>query len=111
MKFEFADQFQIVAFEEIAMTFFQDILGMNYFEMLVTDESALSDFVGCGEDCSDFPHELEKASLPRKEEYELWGNWVCRKISDQYGIEVRNVRIYLVDLFRQIKAANKTTIQ
>ncbi len=111
MKFEFADQFQIVAFEEIAIAFLQDILGMNYFEMLVTDESSLSDFVGCGEDCSDFPHELASPLLPRNEEYELWSKWVCRKISDRYGIEVADARIYLVDLFRQIKNAKKPMIQ
>lgn len=111
MEFEFADQFQIEAFEGIAIVFFQDILGMNYFEMLVTDESALSDFAGCGEECSDFPQELENPSLPRNEEYELWSKWVCRKILDPYGIGVACAGIYLVDLFRQIKTAWKPKIQ
>jgi hypothetical protein len=91
--------------------FFRDILDMDYLGMLVTDESTLSDFVGCGEDCSDFPQELDSLSVPRKERYELWSRWVCRKISDQYGIEVPNARVYLVDLLRQIKAVKKSMIQ
>ena len=84
---------------------------MNYSEMLVTDESALNDFYGCGEDCSDFPRELENLSLPRNEEYELWSKWVCGKISDRYAIDISDVGIYLVDMFRQINSANKRMIQ
>ena len=111
MKIEFADQFQISAFEEIAIVFFQEILDMDYLAMLVTDESALSDFVDCGEYCSDFPEELTSLSIPRKERYELWTEWVCRKISHRYGIELPDARIYLVDLFRRIKVFKKEMIQ
>ena len=111
MKIQLADQFQIVAFEEIAMVFFKEILDMDYLAMLVTDESALSDFVGCGEDCGDFPQELNNLSVQRKDRYELWSKWVCRKISDRYGIELSDARIYLVDLFRQIKTFKKEIIQ
>jgi hypothetical protein len=63
--------------------------------MLVTDESALSDFACCDGGCSDFPQELHNRSLPRKEHYELWSKWVCLKISDRYGIELTDARICL----------------
>lgn len=111
MKFEFADQSGILAFEDIAAVFFQDILGMDYAEMLITDESALSDFADCGEECSDFPRELESSSLRWNERRRLWSKWVCRKISERYGVEVPNAGIYLVDLFRQIKAVKKPMVQ
>jgi hypothetical protein len=55
--------------------------------------------------------ELNNLSVLRNERYELWSKWVCRKISDRYGIEVPDARIYLVDLFRQIKTAKKLMIQ
>ena len=78
--------------------------------MLVTDESALSDFALCGGGCSDFPQELDNRSVLRKERYGLWSKWVCRRISNRYGIEVPDARIYLVDLFRQIKAVKRSMI-
>jgi hypothetical protein len=110
-RFELTDQHRIAAFEEIARAFFADILGMDYAEMLTTDESALNDFAFCGETCSDFPQELEDARLFSKEAYDLWNKWVCRKISDRYGINIADARIYLVVLFRQITSAKEPMVQ
>ena len=80
---------------------------MDYLEVLITDESTLRDFASSGEDCTDFPQELDTLSLPRNQRLDLWRKWVCQKISDRYGIHLSDPRIYLVDLFRQIKNVNK----
>ena len=45
-KIEFASTVQIEQYEEIAADFFEKILGMNYHDCLVTDESSLWDFPG-----------------------------------------------------------------
>lgn len=106
-----ADQLQILAFGETATDFFQDILGMDYSEILITDESALSDFACCGSDCSDFPEALMDQSLPRQELHARWREWVVKKISARYGIEIQEGgMIYLVGLFRRIEAAKSTKI-
>jgi hypothetical protein len=108
-KFECADQLQILAFGETAIDFFQDILGMDYSEILITDESALSDFACCGSDCSDFPQALMDRSLPRQDRCNRWREWVIKKISARYGIEIQESGlIYLVSLFRQIESAKNT---
>ncbi len=108
-KFELADQSQILAFEETASVFFRDILGMAYSEVLVTDESALSDFAGCGDSCSDFPSHLTEDFLPRRKLDDLWFMWVREKVSKRYGIEISDA-IYLVDLFRQIESAKDPNV-
>jgi hypothetical protein len=111
-RFELADQFQIADFEETASTFFEDILGMDYSQILLTDESALSDFTCCGESCSDFPHELNDEAVPRPEQYVRWDKWAREKVSKRYGVEVTETgTVYLVALFRQIEAAKEVRTQ
>jgi hypothetical protein len=108
-KFEWADRLQILAYGETATDFFQDILGMDYSEILITDESALSDFACCGSSCSDYPEALMDRSLPRQELRNRWREWVVKRISARYGIEIpESGMIYLVSLFRQIEAAKNT---
>ncbi len=51
---ELAERSQIATLEETAIVFLQDILGMDYSEIVMTDESALSDFAGCGDSRGDF---------------------------------------------------------
>ncbi|MCW3074538.1 MAG: hypothetical protein JWP69_1607 [Flaviaesturariibacter sp.] len=41
---EFASRDKIAALEEIAISFFDEILHLDYYECLVTDESTLEDF-------------------------------------------------------------------
>jgi len=109
---ECAPQLQIVAFEDIAIVFFPDILGMNYWEIWITDESSLRDFAGCGAECDDYPVELRKFSLRRPEQVKLWCRWVTQKVFARYGIELpENAQILLVDLFRQIKTIRPVKIQ
>ncbi len=110
---ECAPQLQIVVFEDIAIDFFPDILGMDYLGGIwISDESALRDFAGCGAECDDYPVELREFSLRRPEQVKLWRRWVTQKIFARYGVEVpEDARILLVDLFRQIKTARPIKIQ
>jgi hypothetical protein len=110
-KFELADKSQIEAFEEIAAKLFDDILGMDYSEILATDDSALSDFAGCGEACDDFPPELLNARQSWQERRERWSKWVIAKIAERYGVEIAGPGIYLVELFRRIKQEKKLPVQ
>ncbi|MBV9035938.1 MAG: hypothetical protein JO182_15720 [Acidobacteriaceae bacterium] len=113
LKFEWPSEFRIAAFEDIAIFFFPDILGMDYLGGIwISDESSLRDFAGCGAECDDYPVELRKFSLRRPEQVKLWCRWVTQKVSARYGIEVpENARILLVDLFRQIKTTRPIRIQ
>lgn len=43
-KITLASQERLVRVEELAPRFFQEVLEMNYFECLITDESDLRDF-------------------------------------------------------------------
>jgi hypothetical protein len=110
---ESAPQIQIAAFEDIAIVFFPDTLGMDYLGSIwITDESSLRDFAGCGAECDDYPVELCKFSLRRPEQVKLWCRWVSQKVFARYGIEIpENAPILLVDLFRQIKTLRPVRIQ
>ncbi|HXJ91345.1 MAG TPA: hypothetical protein VMT20_00510 [Terriglobia bacterium] len=111
-KIDLAEQFQIADLEDTAAISFQDILGMDYSEILVTDESALSDFVGCGDSCDDFPPELNNDALPDTERYARWHDWIRGKVSKQYGVEIPEAGgVYLVALFWEIEAAKKARTQ
>ncbi len=110
---ECAPQLQIVAFEDIAIIFFPDILGMDYLGGIwISDESALRDFAGCGAECDDYPLELRDFSLRRPEQVKLWRRRVSQKVFARYGIEIpEDARILLIDLFRQIKTLRPMKIQ
>jgi hypothetical protein len=106
-KFELADQTQTLAFEQTAEVFFQDILSMDYWNVLITDESAVSDFSFCG----DFPDDLLDERLPRKEQYGHWLTWFRNRVTERYGIEIAETgTVFLVDLFRMIEVANKAKL-
>ena len=47
-KVVIAPQERIDDFERTAVEFFRAVLGMDYGECIVTDESRLSDFASCG---------------------------------------------------------------
>jgi hypothetical protein len=111
-KIELAEQFWIADLEDTAAMFFQDILGMDYSEILLTDESALSDFACCGESCSDFPRELTDEAEPSQEQYARWHKWIREKVSKRYALEIpESGTVYLVALFREIEAAKKARMQ
>ena len=114
-RFELADQAEVFELDRIAEKFFAEILSMDYAEIMITDESWLSDFAPyCGEDASDYPTELQNDSLTRKEAYSIWSRWVNQKIEITYGVpssQMRNGNPVLVRPFHAIKAAPKQSIQ
>ncbi|WP_205504574.1 hypothetical protein [Rufibacter psychrotolerans] len=74
---QFAESARVEQYEEIAVDFFEKIIGINYYDCFISDYSSLADFD------LDNPETLEKI----KEEYEI----------DPKG------DLFLADLFEQIK--------
>lgn len=77
---------------------------MDRSEILITDDSALWDFQGCGEDCEDFPLDWTHDSLLDEEYGQRWDEWVTKKIEAKYGIAAPD-KDRLFRLFLQIKSA------
>ena len=75
--FEFAETSKIELFEEIAIDFFDKIIGINYFDCFISDYSSLADF-------------------------ELDNTETIEKIKTIYGVEPKSDLI-LADIFEQIK--------
>lgn len=97
-KVVFAAQERIDDFECTAVEFFLAVLGMDYGECIVTDESRLSDFVSCG-----LPEDIADATQSLKALYSAWDAWVVPAICSQYGLADLSTTMRLVDLFEQIE--------
>jgi hypothetical protein len=85
-------------FELTAREFFRAVLGTDYGECIVTDESRLSDFSSCG-----LPEDIAGATQSLKELYAAWDAWVVPDICRRYGLVDVSPTILLVDLFEQIE--------
>ena len=99
-KFELAPQDRIDAYERTAREFMREILDINYDECLVTDESRLSDFSGCG-----IPDEIGEGLTEMRALYDAWDAWVVPVICTRYGLVTSELQttVRLVDLFEQIE--------
>ena len=97
-KVVFAAQERIDDFECTAVEFFLAVLGMDYGECVVTDESRLSDFASCG-----LPEDIADATQSLKALYSAWDAWVVPVICSRYGLTEISTTILLVDLFEQIE--------
>ena len=97
-KVVIAAQERIDDFERTAIEFFRAVLGMDYGECIVTDESRLSDFASCG-----LPEDVADATQSLKELYAAWGVWVVPAICSRFGLADISTTILLVDLFEQIE--------
>jgi hypothetical protein len=93
----YASSDRIDAFEELATEFLREILELPW--ALMTDESALSDFHGCGlgADKLNGQHESTRDGY--------WDEWVVRRVCERYRIERFPVTIRMVDLFARIERA------
>lgn len=81
MKFELAPTEKIDAYEELAIDFFERVLGMSREDCLITDESSLWDF------------HTEKS-----------GEEFYHKIAEVYGVDVSDVKGgNLVEIFERIE--------
>ncbi len=73
---QFAETDRIEQYETIAIDFFNKIIGMNYYDCFISDESSLYDF-------------------------DLDDEEAVGKIKKEYGIEL-DKNLFLVDIFKQI---------
>lgn len=96
-----SEQDVIEQYTNIAIDFFSNILGMDYLECLVTDESDLSDFGLCGLD------EEESKTVDEMNDYsrilKFWDETILRKINNKYPIYLEKTTIKLIKIFEAIK--------
>lgn len=97
-KVVIAAQERIDDFEGTAVEFFRAVLGMDYGDCIVTDESRLSDFASCG-----LPEAIADATQSLKALYSAWEAWVVPVICSRYGLAGVSTTILLVDLFELIE--------
>lgn len=91
----YAPSDRIDEFNELASDFLSEVLGLPW--ALITDESALSDFSGCGLDCVDGEDDETRQTM--------WEKWVIECVCQRYRIEPFPVSILLVQLFERIDRA------
>jgi hypothetical protein len=87
-RITFAEQDGVAQFEALAREFLPAILGYNFDDTMITDESSLSDFCGW---------------LETREALEAWERKVLQRVEDRYGVRPTDSRVRLVDLFREIE--------
>ena len=92
----FAPQDGVDQFESLAREFLPAILGHDYDEVMITDESSVSDFCG---------------RLETREEFDAWERKVLQRIEDRYGVRPTASRIHLVDLFRDIELHRRASVR
>ena len=96
--FTFALRDRIDAFEELADRFVFEIFDLPW--ALMTDESTLSDFNGCGLDNREDLKALDDGAYS-----EYWEEWVVKRVCDHYRIESFPVTIPMVKLLERIDRA------
>lgn len=82
---EFAPQFSVDTYEDIARVFFPKIFGMDYEDVMITDESSIYDF--------DFELNVDHQT----------GD-ILNKIKSEYNLDVSDVEdLLLVKIFERIR--------
>ncbi|MDP2007189.1 MAG: hypothetical protein Q8K45_16045 [Rubrivivax sp.] len=97
-KVVIAAQERIDDFKHTAIEFFRGVLGMDYGECIVTDESRLSDFASCG-----LPEDIADTTQSLQALYSAWDAWVVPAICSRYGLADLSTTMLLVDLFDAIE--------
>jgi hypothetical protein len=87
----YAPRNRIDAFEELAEDFVHEVLGLPW--ALMTDESSLSDFSGCGLDGRD-----DLTGLDDEAHRAFWDEWVVECVCQRYRVEAFPVTISMVQL-------------
>ena len=85
---KFASQDGVEQFEALAREFLPAILGYEYEDIILIDESSLSDFCG---------------RFQTREEFEAWERKILQRVEDRDGVRPANSRDRPVDLFRDIE--------
>ena len=91
---KFASQDGVEQFEELAREFLPAILGYDFDDTIIADESSPSDFCGRCE---------------TREEFDAWERKVLQRIEDRYGVRPPDSRVRLVDLFRDIEIQRRAS--
>jgi hypothetical protein len=86
------EQFQIDDYQQTALKFMRDILGISPENCFLSDESDLDEFSLMGD-------ELDTGNLS-------WDDFIINKIHAKYGIALTTTRVNLVTLFNQIEQAS-----
>jgi hypothetical protein len=89
-----ASQDGVAQFESLAREFLPAILGYDYDDTMITDESSLSDF--CGQ-------------CEAREEFEAWERKLLQRIEDRYRVRPETAGVKLVDLFRGIEVQRRAS--
>lgn len=95
-RITYASQDQIDDYTYIADEFLQAMFDLNPDEVMISDESRLSDFAGC---C--IPEDVED-SMSLQEMYDIGRNITVEKIQATYGITVDPYAM-LIDVFEEIR--------
>ena len=99
-RIAFGDTDEIDGYDDIAGEFFEKIYGLDRNEVLITDESALTDFAGC---CIPDDAKTEKNGEEKlKELYDIGRACAVEKINKYYGITV-DPHEYLITVFERIR--------
>lgn len=93
-RIAFAAQDGVDQFESLAREVLPAILGHDFDQTMITDESTLSDFCGLCE---------------TREEFDAWERKVLQRVEDRYGVGPPDTGIHLVDLFRDIELHHRAT--
>ena len=93
-RITFAAQDGVDQFESLAREFLPAILGYEYDDVMLTDESSLGDFCGL---------------CDTREEFQAWEQKILRRVEDRYGVRATHARVRLVDLFRDIELQRRGT--
>jgi len=97
MTFNIVEQDLIDQYEHVAEPFFAKVLGLEYGQWLISDESTLSDF-----SMSNLPQRAIPPKASYKDSLALWDVHMKNKIRECFGIEVASTAVRLVDLFQRI---------
>jgi hypothetical protein len=88
MNFEFAPQYSVEMYEDIARVFFPKIFGMDYADVMITDESSVYDF--------DFELTEDKVDHQTSD--------ILNKIKSEYNLDVSDAEdLLLVKIFERIR--------
>jgi hypothetical protein len=89
MEFELAPQYSVETYEDIARVFFPKIFGMDYANVMITDESSIYDF--------DF-------ELLAEDQVDHQTGVILNKIKSEYNLDVSDVEnLLLVKIFERIR--------
>lgn len=99
------DHITEIANDPLFITFFSRILGLSVSKVLLTDVSALGDFVGAGGFSGDSGQELTYGEYAA-----AWDAWAIAKIQAEFGVTLKRTTLPFIQLFPLLKAAESALV-